>query len=392
MKKIFKNKGNFYHLPFATILIFGLIFIYSCSKEESKDISNTTVELRSLKSGSLVNSSRLNQDADFNNLARVVSIGVEKNKSFRKLLKQQALIQFDGDYDVLVSTIKDEQLITLSGSISVKSFLGNIYQSINASIATESNDGVFNTENDPNTGDPVISSPDDIIEYIISVYPIIQISIPVLAEEWDENIHIPVVTFIPEDYNEGVTDYFEGYLNDNPIAVDAVIPPNEPVLVISLNERFHGGSSIVAAPDVDITLSATTSPIGISLSWSVSNPNDDEIMGYRIYRKTLFSNSFEIVHDNIGKENTIYNDNNVDALLSYFYYVKAYNAMGESESSNIAQANAPDVPNAVADFSALHLIADEMELRWTHETGQFIDNTTLFKRVIGVDASYQQIG
>jgi hypothetical protein len=52
----------------------------------------------------------------------------------------------------------------------------------------------------------------------------------------------------------------------------------------------------------------------------IDNPNSDEIIGYRIYRKTLFSNYFMFFSENTGKENKVFYDNQVLALHNYSYY------------------------------------------------------------------------
>jgi hypothetical protein len=66
--------------------------------------------------------------------------------------------------------------------------------------------------------------------------------------------------------------------------------------------------------------------------------------------------------------------------------------MGESQGSNISQALAPSVPNAAASFSANLLAQHELECQWTHEQGQYIQNTQLYKRVVGVDPDYFLVG
>lgn len=351
--------------------------MYNCTDDSTFTYDETEkLELRNSSS----------QDVDYRNLAKVVSKAVNDNSEFRCLLKAKALEQFDGDYDILVSQIKDKVIQTQSGSISVKIFLGSIYRSLEISQYREGRP--YSTIGITSDG---ITSTNDIIEYICSIYPLVQISIPKNIDNWDCDSYIPPCVFIPTDYNEGTTKTFEGYNNNNPISVDAVNAPTNPVIVVSDNERSRS-SKVLKIADVDIVLSGNTSATGISLTWEIDNPNDDDITGYRIYRKTLTSNNFELLFENNGEENKVYNDNSVSSLENYFYYVKAYNAVGESESSNIVQVIAPSVPLAPSDFSANHFITDEIELRWTHENGQFIENSTLFKRVVGINSQYLEVG
>ena len=353
--------------------------MYNCSDDSSfndSEFTDVQVETRSFS----------NQDTDYRNLARVVSKAVSDNQDFRCLLKSKALEQFDGDYDILVRQIKDKSIQTQSGVQTVKLFLTNIYNSLGIVQSREGRPySTIGTSYD------VVSSTNNIIEYICDIYPLVQISIPKNIDIWDCDNYITTCVFIPSDYNEGVTKWFEGFNNNNPIPVDAVNAPTNPVLVVSDNERVRTSKALKIA-DVDIILSGNTSATGISLIWDVDNPNDDDITGYRIYRKTLTSNNFELLFENNGEENKVFNDNSVATLENYFYFVKAYNAVGESESSNIVQVVAPSVPLPPSDFSANHFITDEIELRWTHENGQFIENSTLFKRVVGVNQQYVEVG
>jgi len=353
--------------------------MYNCSDDSTiyDEIStDLQVETRSTSS----------QDIDYRNLARVVSKAANDNSEFRCLLKTKALEQFDGDYDILLRQIKDKSIQTQNGVQTVKLFLTNIYYSLGI---VQSREGRPYSSID--TSYDEITSTNNIIEYICSIYPLVQISIPKNIDLWNCDSYVPTCVFIPSDYNEGVTKSFEGFTNNDPISVDAVNPPTNPVIVVSDNERVRT-SKFLKIADADIVLSGNTSATGISLTWEVDNPNDDDITGYRIYRKTLNSNNFELLFENNGEENKVFNDNTVSTLENYFYFVKAYNAVGESKSSNIVQVVAPSVPLPPSDFSANHFITDEIELRWSHENGQFIENSTLFKRVVGINGSYVEVG
>lgn len=308
------------------------------------------------------------QDIKFHNLAKVVSIAVTESDQLRGLIKSEALQQFDGDYDVLFSKIKDKAI----NGMALKDYLEAIYIRIGL--------GRGNTNS--------INSIDD----LVLEYPNIQISCPVSADDWDEINYVPIVTFIPEDFNEGVTTTIEGFNNNQSIDVDAVTPPTEPVLVIGICERMSAPPPPMESPDVTIDLIASTSATGTTLLWTVDNPSGDFISGYRIYRKTLFQNNFTLLYDNIDKDNKVYNDNSVAALENYFYYVKAYNPMGESESSNIAEAVAPNVPPGLASFTADHLTQSEIELRWGHDPDHYIESTSVYERVVGVHTTYQPLG
>lgn len=311
LNKMRKNKFNLLSIVFATLVV--ILFSYSCSKDDS------TQSLEKLEVRSSINLTH--QDVDFRDLARVLSIGVKENLSLRTLIKREALFKYDGDYDILLNKIKNEQLSTNSGQQTVSAYLGSIYSRLGLSpiLHGEGVDTtgvgsvsvfptiIIYTPSYPN-GIPQISNPSDIILYLVSVYPDIQISIPVHANDWDVSTYIPICTYVPEDYNEPTTLTVEGFDNGISVTVDAVNEPNDPVVVVSNSERRLQQVSLVNPPDVSIQLTASQSAFGINLSWTVTNPNSDEIIGYRIYKKSLISNSFVAVADNMDKDNKTYND------------------------------------------------------------------------------------
>ncbi len=384
---MFFMKKLIFRVTFCTLSIVFIFF--ACSKENTNTNTNTNSNSFALTKAS----APTNQDVLFEGLARVISIGVNTNTAFRELIKSKALEQFDGDYDVLLVQIKDAIIGTDTGKEDVKQFLGTIYATqfkeqkiyVYGDISAK-----FETQKDE-TGQPYIFNPNDIIEYIISLYPEVQVSVPIHAEDWKTNSYIPIVTYIQEEYNENTTKTLDGFLNNKLVALDAVNLPSEPVLVVGLCERLELNNNLMPPPNVTINLTATTNATGINLAWTVSNPNNDLITGYQVYRKTLLGANFDLLFSNNGKDNKIYNDDKVGALQNYYYYVKAYNGDGESDASNIATAVAPGIPMAVATFDAEHFVKNEIELRWSHPT-QYIGSTVVSKRVIGVDADYKSLG
>lgn len=377
---------------FLGLIVMGflaLTIVSSCNKDELFQNAKNDVGLNTRDATTVIG----NQDAFFAGLARVVSVGVAISSDFRQLIQVKANEQFDGDYDVLITQIKDKLINTPQGKKYVKDFLNSIYSSlINEYVNSQGEElGVLNIANQVGTNLDG-THPNDIIENIITAFPAIQVSVPVHAEDWNANTYVPVVTYLPEDYNEGVTTTFVGFQNNVKVNVDAVTPPDQPVLVIGLCERLGSQNIITEPPNVSIILNTSPSTTGIALSWTVSNPNNDEISGYKIYRKTVLQNNFELIYDNIGKENTIFNDNSVKALLNYYYYVKAYNAIGESVASNISTTTAPNVPNQAESFSANHYAMNEIELRWAHASGQNVNYTSLFKRIVGTNPDYLLLG
>lgn len=286
------------------------------------------------------------------------------------------MLTFDGDFDILLKRFKDSTIVFNNESLTVNEFLDIYYKRLGLSVLPF--DEYYGYNNNLN--------------HITDLYPKIQISIPVNIEEWDLSYN-PVVVFVPRDYNEGVTANVIGYKNNSVLLVDAEIPPNNPIVVIGRNERTDPRPVIISPPDVNIVLQGNTYQGGIKLSWTVSDLNKP-ISGYNIYRKGESQYDFERVRVNNNKYNTTFEDNDVNSLVSYTYFVRAYNYSGESPPSNYKEVVAPDVPYPVSTFKAIINTNSWAELRWQHKQGQYIDHTDLFKRKFKISQppEYELIG
>ncbi len=367
---VIKMKKNLFIL--YLFYMFVVVFIWnSCTKEQefTKEEMKKEIQYRSLNT----NNPRYEQDYNFNNLAIVVSEALKDNVGFRNMIKGEAQLKFDGDYDILLKNFKDSLIEIDNENLTINEFLNSYYLKLGLSVIPFDEGFGLN----------------DNINHLIFLYPEIQISVPIHADEWDETYN-PVVTFIPEDFNEGETDYVIGYQDSTIVQVDAVIPPPNPVIVIGNNERLIKPNSS-APPVVNITLEALTYQAGIKISWSFDS-YENPILGYHIYRKGNGTSNFEHIGDTEGIENSVYEDNNVDKLTSYSYFVKAFNAFGVSAKSNTVTIISPDGPAPVENFSALHLVDNEVELRWDIQQGNYIDHTDIYKKVVGLDNDYKLFG
>jgi hypothetical protein len=381
------------------VSLFITFVIFSCTMDES---------LQDLKNSESWTNRNLSpyQDEDFRDLARVLSIGVNENLSLRTLLKTEALLKFDGDFDILVNKIKNTQILTNNGQLSISEYLGSIYERLNLSPKVSGHDGgnsgltsystfptkVTYTIANP-TGITQISNANDIILYLVSVYPEIQISIPINIVNWDVTTYIPKCTYVPENYNESTTLTVEGFDDGSSILLDAVIEPNEPVIVVSNSERMQNPESLItAAPNVSIQLTGQATPIGLALSWAVTNPNNEHIEAYVLFRLSHESNQFTSIKTIWDKNQLVYFDNNVLGNETYSYYLVAFNAAGFSNPSNTIIINSPTMPPPASSFSANHYRQGEIELRWSYPQNNFIQNAKMYKRVIGIDSDYRLIG
>ena len=163
------------------------------------------------------------RDALYTSVARNLAAGLE-DQSVRSFIQERVNDQFDGDYNFLVETSKDEELSVSSNGRSIPSTFGNI---------------LFDGESSPSE-----RTTDDFLRSIGELYPLMQVALPQLeigsAESWDVAHDVPLVAFIPSDYDESnenatITAYdFEG----NQYELSAEKEPDRLVIVISDNERL----------------------------------------------------------------------------------------------------------------------------------------------------------
>jgi hypothetical protein len=303
---------------------------------------------------------------DLKNFALSVSKAMNESKDFRKLIKKEALAKFDGDYDILLRNIVD-QPVKVDNSIQLRSSNGE-----NATVK----DLLENCYDFSNSSEVNLRSSTSIISELQQKYPDLQISIPVNAEKWDEEGEIPPVTFIPEEYEEYVTEYVAAYNSDGSITkLDAINPPQYAVLVIGLNERKVQDD----APSAPTNLIATQTQTGIQLTWEHELNISNRPIGYKIFRKSPQSNNFAVITTVIGEANTVHWDNSVESGMPYSYYIIAYNAIGSSPQSNVVSAIAPARPNSPTSFSADVLTPSSVELRWSTDPSQYIESVQLYR-------------
>lgn len=356
-----------FFLPLLSLIFISVIF-EGCKKQDDYQ------QISSVKKSAFKDS---NMNRDFDNLAKVISVAMQDEEDFRHLLKKEVLKKFDGDYDVLFSKLtgcsyKDE-------TQTVKTLLVNKVQKL---VSCSSLNIVSSSK-----------SAEDFITSMIEAYPNLQISVPVHAEDWNEN-YIPTVAFVPEEVDEQTTEHLIGYRADSTVFVDAKKVPNKPVVIVSKSERVLADGTILPyypPQDVYIDLEGNTTDYGIFLRWRVSNASTRSLMGYHIYRKSIGAANFSLVATCDGYGNTVYCDNQINVNQTYYYMVKAYNHAGDGSSSNIISVTAPSYPLPLIAFDATNLRSNEVELRWNRVPDQYVTSTKLYKRVVGQgDYQYQR--
>ena len=126
-----------------------------------------------------------------------------------------------------------------------------------------------------------------------------------------------------------------GFIADK-VATDAIgWDPSGHILQLREIEVYEG----LAAPNAPSDLTATAvSDSQINLDWT---DNSDNETGFAIERKTGVAGEWGQI-DTVGEGVTTYNDTDLDPETEYYYRVRAYNGVGDSDYSN--EANATTYP------------------------------------------------
>ncbi|MCQ2138999.1 MAG: hypothetical protein MJZ09_01335 [Bacteroidales bacterium] len=310
---------------------------------------------------------QINEETNFNSKLCSLVEGLHNtllgSADVRTMVCEEVNKQFDGDFDALLSSLCNNQVRIDCKSDENKVPFGEL---LSASIpSTKAGDGHA------------------LLNSLMDNYPDLQVSVPVHADEWDGN-YIPVIAYIPENYNEGTDSFIPGLDNDgNWIAVDAIHEPDKPVIVISMNERSGLASGdftpdtlsvfpIIEAPS---NLHGTAIDEGISLTWSFTGT----AMSYKIYRKGAEETAFSLIGQCLESEDRCYTDRSVTANEYYYYYVTARvlgstisighgssSSVQESSPSEIVMVQAPAVPSALSYFEAF-CAGSGVELRWNND-------------------------
>jgi len=345
-----------------------------------------------------VESATINQSAfnrDMRGIAYAVSRAIVDNDEFRRLVKSDALKQFDGDYDILVSDISSKRIPASNG------------------LATKSVDGTVSVEELLEFYMPAevkSAAGDSVLAKLQEQYPYAQISVPVHADEWDAENYVPLVAFLEDDYDDATVETIQAYDPDgNLVSVDAVNEPEDPVIVISTNERVIldtlGGTilpfpvkvvsvdtTFVVVPESPRNLKAVSTNNGIALSWDKTGV----CTKYYVWRKKETESKFTKIGTSEDSANRTYSDLDVTSNAYYYYYVTQVNSCDitvhysdgtsatktgyvESEASNIASCYAPATPASVTNFKA-EVLGENVQLTWSNDG--FVDNQLYLESIV----------
>lgn len=304
----------------------SIVLLASCTKDD--------VESHSIQS---INEYSVEQKTNLiSSYAQMLAASMG-NPEIRNVIKSEAQLKFDGDYDILVNTLHSVEL--KEHNVTIKKMLAN------SCVETRANEGGF-------SGDL-----DTLIEEIQSQFPNLQVSVPVHCDEWDTENYIPLVAFLPYDYDDQVATEIEAFdTNGNSYMLSLDEDPEQPVIVVSISERvdrdgsFKGGNaSYINFEDVDVvtTRTAPTTPSDINLfhagaeTLELEWTDTSNETGYVVYRKPEGESTYSVIA-NLPANQNYYIDTNVVAGVKYSYKVRAINSDGESGYSTAITSFASD--------------------------------------------------
>jgi hypothetical protein len=139
----------------------------------------------------------------------------------REFLKEEALKQFDGDYNVLYQHVKDHKF---SDGESFEDKFAKRYAVFNELSAEEA-----------------LSE----IQQIASTLPLLNIAIPVNIEDWNPETEIIPVTISPNPAQDENFSHVNAYMKDGETKLISVKEdPDYPVMVVGLNERCNEDGTV----------------------------------------------------------------------------------------------------------------------------------------------------
>lgn len=298
-------------------------------------------------------------DIKITDLAKALSKLLVDIPESRRVVKEGIMQRFDNDYEILLSSISKEKLPPSEIVMRTKGLVGETTFGalLNAYLTSDTKSGGMS-----------------IIEQLQEEYPDLQISVPVHADDWDPDSYIPVIAYIPENLVDSTATVIPGFTQTgNYVELDAQSIPDDPVIVISRNERGGILDPILLVPSAPQNLTAVTTANSILLSWSRSINADR----YIVYRKAPGQTDFGVLGISSGVNNTSYEDTLVQAGVYYQYYVCAQtvqlslnpndpSAFMESVPSNLITVQAPAYPSTVSDFEVSLATSSLALLGWNN--------------------------
>ncbi len=150
--------------------------------------------------------------------------------------------------------------------------------------------------------------------------------------------------------------------------------------LVSSSLSDQASARIPIIPNAPTSLVATVSGSGVHLAWTAPADNGgSSILGFKVYRDTIADGESPSLIETIGT--AVYDDLTATAGTRYYYMVRAYNAIGDSEAGNEASARVPTVPSAPTSLTAV-VPGAYIHLSWTAPAdngGSFITQYNIYR-------------
>ena len=324
---------------------------------------------------------------DMRDFAMAVNEAINANKSFRDLIKVEVNKKFDGDFNVLLTQIADTKvdnyelnengtIMRAPGNVLVRDLLNSSFQQVKEKAIDKGNVSLSERYKAPGQS---------LVDRLTEQYPELQIAVPFLEEQLEDENYIPPVVFLPEEYDETATEFLPIIRKDSTYVIPAkVFPPDSACFVISRNERrsiYEAPNT--APPPAPISLAGQLTDFGIALSWTMpTETTEDNTYGYKIYRK-VDNGNYNLIYTNISYNNRSYIDGNLEFNKIYYYYVVAYNDFGASSAAycnNGVGIVVSTRPNAATAFDVNPIGPNSVRFRWNFGNSDNNGALKLYKR------------
>lgn len=364
-----------------TISILSLLFIFASCEKNDNDVDNSAPK----NPDDLYAKTEYN--LDMKDFAMAVNKAVNTNKAFRKLIRKEVDKRFDGDFNVLLKQLVDKKvdnyeangngaIMRVSGNITVRDLLNSSFQS----TQEKQKEGTVTSA----TPKPHRAPEVQLIDYLTEQYPNLQVAVPFLEEQLEDENYIPPVVFLPEEYDEQTTEYLPAIRDDEEYAQSAEIIPDYACIVISQNERIAHIEEENVKPSTPTNLQLSEKAEGVELIWDMpASARSSNTLGYKIYRAVgsgLFdSKPYTTV---LGYMNTKFVDQNITNNVTYYYQVAAFNNFQESDLSGI-KSIMPVRPVKAKSFDVEQESLNVVKLHWEFATNEYSGLVNIYKRPFG---------
>lgn len=317
-----------------TSSIILVMLIFGCQKEEL----NQTVEpeMTSDNIESYINLEEPNLE-QINEILEVYTYLIASSLDvveLRSVIKDEAKLRFDGDYDVLTSKL--ESIILPTKNIQVRELLTSRFSD---NYQTLINREILSNVN--LTGDVFL-------EIVSQVIPNLQVAVPLHCEKWDVQDYIPLVAVRPYDFDEQKVKYVKAFNTyGDEYQLSTKVEPEEPVIVVGVSERIDKDGKRRAPKPYRMTIepnvlkSAPSAPSSISVTPGSANqlvvwwPDVSGETSYEIYRRVHNTESQFWYFATTAANDNDYINSWIPEGYKVSYKVRAVNGDGHSGWSPI---------------------------------------------------------